>query len=97
MSMFDFGPDPFEDSHSKDLRDLIAAYEAQDGLVYFDSETLEDIATYYFELGEFGQALGVIDRLLEMYPFSSDAWMRRGILLNNLTRHEEALDAYTQA
>ena len=35
--------------------------------------------------------------MIEMQPYSSDAWMRRGILLNNLNRHDEALGAYDEA
>ncbi|RMF59413.1 MAG: tetratricopeptide repeat protein, partial [Bacteroidetes bacterium] len=91
MSMFDFEFDDFEDfSGESRIEDLVTSFEEQGESAYFDSDTLEDIATYYFEEGRFEDALRVIDRLLEMYPFSSDGWMRRGILLNNLGRHEEA-------
>ena len=64
---------------------------------YFDSDTLEEIASYYFEQGRFEESLRVVDRSLEMHPYSSDGWMRRGILLNNLGRHHEALEAYDEA
>ena len=32
-----------------------------------------------------------IDLLLEYLPFSSDAWQRKGIILNNLQKYQEAL------
>ena len=96
--MLDYGFDDQEDfSDEQRLTDLVSAYERFDGDSYFDSEALEEIATYYFERGEFEHALGVIDRLIETYPFSSDAWMRRGVLMNNLGRHPDALEAYDRS
>ena len=85
MSMFDFGFDDLEDSADPSrLSNLVNSYERNGEGTYFDSDALEDIATYYFERGRFEDALGVIDRILENQPYSSDNWMRRGILLNNL-------------
>ena len=83
MSMFEF--DDFDEGREDDaLNDLIAAYEAsqeEGGNAYFDSEALEEIATHYFEQGRFETALDVIDRLIATHPYSSDAWLRRGVLL----------------
>ncbi|HEX7069382.1 MAG TPA: tetratricopeptide repeat protein, partial [Rhodothermales bacterium] len=96
--MFDFEFDDFEDPADEErLNNLVASYEASDDSTYFDSDALEDIASYYFERGDFARALEVIDRLVAAQPYSSDAWMRRGILLNTLGRHEEAIQAYDQA
>ena len=60
-------------------------------------EDLEHIATFYFEAGRLNEALDVVDRQIEQSPGSSDSWMRRGILLNHMERHPEALEAYNQA
>ncbi|MEL6612846.1 MAG: tetratricopeptide repeat protein, partial [Bacteroidota bacterium] len=99
--MFDFEFGDYDDPTSGDaLRQLIEAYEEgrRTGNVgFYDSETLEDIATFYFEEGRLEEALEVIDRLLDAQPYSSDAWLRRGVLLNHLERHTEALDAYDRA
>ncbi|HEY5565181.1 MAG TPA: tetratricopeptide repeat protein, partial [Rhodothermia bacterium] len=98
MSMFDFEFDEQDDSIERlRLDGVVEAYERSlndESDSYFDSETLEDIATYYFETEAFAEALEVIDRLLLVQPFSSDVWLKRGVLLNTLERHEEAVEAY---
>ena len=77
MSMFDFGFDDLEDSADKSrLSKLVKSYERDGKAAYFDSDALEDIATFYFEHGRFEDALGVVDRILETQPYSSDGWMR---------------------
>jgi len=88
MSMFDFEFDDHEDP-IEGLRfgDVVESYERaqQDGSEkYFDSEALEDISSFYFENEQFEQALEVIDRLAEVQPFSSDVWLKRGVILNTL-------------
>ena len=60
MSSFNFGFDDFEDSKDKRrLEDLAAHFEREGRSVYFDSDTLEEIASYYFEQGRFEESLGV--------------------------------------
>ena len=91
MSMFNFEFEDFEDSKDDGrLENLAASFEVEGESAYYDSETLEEIATYYFEQGRFEEALSVVDRMLATHPYSSDARMRRGILLNHLGRHHTA-------
>lgn len=97
MSMFDFEFEDFDEPADEGrMNALLSAYEGNTP-AWLDSDSLEDIANYYFEQGRYEDALSVIDRLLDIMSHSSDAWMRRGILLNNLERHKEALEAYDQA
>ena len=80
--MFDFEFDENEDSFDAARIDrLVASYEAHGSSAYFDSESLDEIALYYFEHGRFDSALTVLDRLLEVQPFSSDLWLRKSIVL----------------
>ncbi|MCH8276615.1 MAG: tetratricopeptide repeat protein, partial [Bacteroidetes bacterium] len=98
MSMFNFEFEDLEDYKDDNrLKDLAASFEKRGESAYFDSDTLEEIATFYFEQGRYEDSLRVVDRMLHTHPFSSDGWMRQGILLNNLGRHNEALDAYDRA
>ena len=101
MSMFDFEFDDHEDPiDGLRLGDVVESYERareNDSGGYFDSETLEDIATFYFEQERFEEALEVIDRLAGAQPFTSDVWLKRGVILNTLERHEEAIEAYERA
>ena len=94
MSMFDFEFDDYEDPiEGLRLDEVVKSYERAQKIgsgEYFDSETLEDIATFYFEKERFEDALGAIDKLAEVQPFSSDVWLKRGVILNTLDRHREA-------
>ena len=68
MSMFDFEFGDFEDPAGENrINELVSSYESQDSTSYFDSDTLEDIATFYFERGRYEEALGVVDRLIEYF------------------------------
>ena len=99
MYEFDEFDEP-EDSEADGLRDLIEAYEhslGEGAAAWFDSEDLEQIATFYFEAGRVEEALAVVSRQLDDAPFQSDGWLRRGVLLNHLDRHEEALEALVDA
>src|SRR3989339_867918 len=62
-----------------------------------NTEALEEIIQFYFEHGQYEEALSFVDRLLSFEPFSSDAWQRKGMILNNLYRYEEALACYEKA
>src|SRR3990172_12682307 len=62
-----------------------------------NTEALEEIIQFYFEHEQFEEALHFVDRLLSFEPFSSDAWQRKGMILNNLYRYGEALTCYEKA
>ncbi|MCU0412065.1 MAG: bacterial transcriptional activator domain-containing protein, partial [Bacteroidetes bacterium] len=60
-------------------------------------EALEEIIQFYLDHEEFEEALQFAERLLSFEPFSSDAWQRKGMILNNLTRYADALSCYDRA
>ena len=60
-------------------------------------EALEEIVDFYFEQEKFDEALHFADQLIEFVPYSSDAWVRRGMILNNMYRYDEAIDCYERA
>ena len=35
--------------------------------------------------------------VLKLIPYSAEAWMRKGMILNSMRRHNEALECFTQA
>ena len=77
----------------KELSDLLQA--ARQGSL--STDTIEDIAGYHLENNNFEEALKFLDVLVERAPYSADAWERRGLVLNNLGRYEQALAAFEQA
>ncbi|NUN70058.1 MAG: tetratricopeptide repeat protein [Bacteroidetes bacterium] len=60
-------------------------------------EALEEIISYCFEKEKFDEALTFAAQLVEYAPYSSDSWMKKGMVLNNLFRYQEALECYDQA
>ena len=60
-------------------------------------EALEEIISYYFEKEKYDDALSFASQLVDFAPYSSDAWMRKGMILNNLFRYTEALECYDHA
>ena len=60
-------------------------------------EALEEITSFYFENEKYEEALHFINLLLEYLPFSADTWQRKGIILNNLQRYNEALECFEKA
>src|ERR1700741_117586 len=60
-------------------------------------EVLEEIVGYYFENEKYEESLHFINLLLEYIPFSADTWQRKGTILNNLQRHNDALECFERA
>src|SRR5204863_1314939 len=60
-------------------------------------EALEEIVNYYFENDKYEEALHFITLLVDFIPFSADTWQRKGTILNNLGRHQEALECFDRA
>ena len=61
------------------------------------TEALEEIIQFYFEHEHFEEALPFVERLLTFEPYNADAWQRKGMILNNLFRYEDALGCYDHA
>ena len=66
-----------------DAAELLNA--AQEGSISID--TLEEIAGYHLEKGNFDDALKFLRVLTELTPYSSEAWERTGMALNNLGQY----------
>lgn len=51
----------------------------------------------YTQLGRREDAWSVCQRGLDLFPHDAELWFRRGVLLHDLGRHEEAVQAYEKA
>jgi tetratricopeptide (TPR) repeat protein len=60
-------------------------------------EALEELVNYLFDHERYDEALRMVERLLTFVPYSADAWQRKGLILSNLYRYEEALGALDTA
>ena len=55
-------------------------------------EALEEIVNYYFDHERYDDALQFVDRLLTLVPYSADNWQRKGLILSNLGKFDDALE-----
>ena len=60
-------------------------------------EALEEIVAYYMDHEKYEEALHFINQLLSLIPYSAENWQRKGVILSNLFKYEEALDCYSRA
>jgi tetratricopeptide (TPR) repeat protein len=104
MSLFDFGnfdDDPEDEERGKErFDDALNRFKdmmknGSSGLT--NIEALEEIIAYYFENEKYEDALHFVNQLLVLVPYSADTWQRKGLILHNLGRCEEALESFDQA
>jgi len=96
MNIFDFddeesffeGPGSQKDDFEEEIKRFKERLKDEGG-GSTNIEALEEIVSYYFEKESYQEALHFINLLLDHIPYSSDTWQRKGIILNNLQRHEE--------
>ena len=62
-----------------------------------DSESLEEIISHYYDNNEFEKALKYVNILIELYPYNTESWHRKALLLDCLGRYEEALIYFDKA
>ena len=62
-----------------------------------NAEAIEEIVNYYFDNEKYEEALHFVTQLLAIVPYSPEFWHRKGLILANLFKYEEALDAYDRA
>ena len=84
--------DGFEDELKK-YRDMLKGNASS----LTNIEALEEIVNYYFESEQYGDALHFIEQLLRLVPYSADNWQRKGVILSNLGKFEDAVVCYDHA
>ena len=104
MSILDYGgfDDEPEDEQERKSRfdDELKKYREMmnDGSSGLTSiEALEEIISYYFEHEKFEEALHFLNQLLSLVPYSGDLWQRKGLILSNLFRYDEAVECFDRA
>ena len=63
----------------------------------FDAENLEQIINFYYENCEYEKALSYVNVLLDIYPYSTDAWHKKALILDSLGKFEEAIEYFDKA
>ncbi|MEZ4691720.1 MAG: tetratricopeptide repeat protein [Ignavibacteria bacterium] len=63
----------------------------------FDPENLEEIINFYFENNDFDKALSYVNVYLDIYPYSTEAWHKKALILDSLGKFEEAVEYFDKA
>ena len=90
-------PKPKKKTRFEDEFNLLKQRLTDEGIELSSIEGLEEIANFYLEHHKYIEALRMANDILTLIPYSSDAWMRKGMILNNMRRHNEALECFSQA
>jgi tetratricopeptide (TPR) repeat protein len=67
------------------------------GELYNSAEAIEDLINSCQEEGLYEEGLYFIERLLEISPYNSEYWLKKGILLNNIFEPDSALECFERA
>src|ERR1035437_8788547 len=70
---------------------------AEDGNLYSSVEYVEEIVQHCLEVERYEDGLYLSNKLLEIFPYNSEYWLKKGISLNGLFRFEEAMVCYTKS
>ncbi|HEX7358593.1 MAG TPA: hypothetical protein VF270_12855, partial [Ignavibacteriaceae bacterium] len=101
MSLFDSefsNEEEFELPQENIEEELAACKKILDtGYVYDSVERIEEVAQTCIDIDRFEDALYLIEKLLEIFPYNSEYWLKKGIILNGLFRFGEALLSYEQS
>ena len=67
------------------------------GYIYDSVERIEELIQTCIDVDRFEDALFLLDKFIEIFPYNSEYWLKKGIVLNGLFRFSEALLAYDQS
>ena len=68
-----------------------------EGDIYQAIERVEEIIQLCIENERYSSGLDIVNRLLEISPYNSEYWLKKGTLLNGLCEFEEALLAFEKS
>ncbi|MEZ5026790.1 MAG: tetratricopeptide repeat protein [Chitinophagales bacterium] len=91
MDNFEFNEDENDDF---DILGLVEKYEdaiKNAHATFFDLDDVENIIDYYFQMGRRDDALAVIDKYINQYPFSVELLTKKALFLYGQKRIDEAL------
>ena len=106
MDTYNFGDDDLSEGLSPEERDDVIRRFRQrlngdpgddDDISIPNVEVLEELVEECIEEESFSEALRLCDYWLRFAPYSHAVWLRKGIVLTNLGRPEEALACYDHA
>ncbi len=87
--------DPEFDDHKEDIQSSLERFEKmihQQEDSFFDLDTLEHIAEYYFIQAKFDEALKACDLGLLHFPYTLELISLKAQILGELSQPEEALE-----
>ena len=99
LDSWDYDDDP-ENEERKKGDDEFNRYKdmLKDGTSGTSSvEVLEELVNYCYEKEKYEDALHFASQLLELIPYSADAWQRKGLIFNNLLKYDEAIECFNKA
>ncbi len=98
MSFFDseFSNEEEYDLPEENVEEELASCKKilDSGYVFDSVERIEELIQVCMDVDRYEDALFLLDKFLEIFPYNSEYWLKKGIVLNGLFRFSEALLAY---
>ena len=63
----------------------------ESGYVYDSVERIEELIQTCIDVDRFEDALYLLDKIIDIFPYNSEYWLKKGIVLNGLFRFSESL------
>ena len=80
------------DEEIKRIKELV-----EYGNLYSSVESVEEMVQFCIERERYEDGLFLSSKLLEIFPYNSEYWLKKGISLNGLFRFDEALLCYSKS
>ena len=101
MSFFneDFDFEELSDDEEKNLREEIEECKklVDNGSIYGFFEKFDDVIQTCLDNDFNEDGLYLVNALLEIAPYNSEYWIKKGLFLNALNKFEESIDCYNKA
>ena len=101
MSFFDseFSNDEEFDLPEEKVEEELASCKKllESGYVYDSVERIEELIQTCIDVDRFEDALYLLEKTIEIFPYNSEYWLKKGIVFNGLFKFSEALLAYEQS
>ncbi len=86
-------------SNNKNINFEIQKYKGliEKGSIYSCMEAVEETIQNCIDNEKFEDGLYFVNKLLDIAPYNSEYWLKKGAVLNGLFNFEQALDCYNKA
>src|ERR1035438_446717 len=85
------------ENHNIDEEILRVKEIVKQGNIYSVIESIEEVLQICIENDRYEDGLFLSNKLVDVFPYNSEYWLKKGVMLNGLYRFEEAMECYNKS